>query len=184
VGPARANLVIRSVTGNNLRQLSIPDLSDFPDWLQWAPDGESILVSGLAGGDDGRTLRIPLKSGETDPLLEARVYRGSLSLDGEALYTVAGATSAGGVVSYDLETGDETVLYKKRDLPEHPLRQPDPDLFVADLSLAPDGRTLAIGFGGGIALMPTTGGELRWMLAWRNALDPGRPVHTLRQGLF
>jgi Tol biopolymer transport system component len=120
VGPARANLVIRSVTGNNLRQLSIPDLSDFPDWLQWAPDGESILVSGLAGGDDGRTLRIPLKSGETDPLLEARVYRGSLSLDGEALYTVAGATSAGGVVSYDLETGDETVLYKKRDLPEHP----------------------------------------------------------------
>jgi len=163
IGHARANLVIRSVTGNNLRQLPIPELIEFPDWLQWAPDGESILVSGGAIGNDKRTLRISLKSGEADPLLDVWVRRGTLSLDGKALFTVKGTTSAGGIVSYDLETGDETVLYKKRDIPEHPLAQPIPDLFVADLSLSPDGRTLAIGFGGGIALMPRSGGELRWI---------------------
>jgi Tol biopolymer transport system component len=167
VGLGRANLVIRSVSGNNLRQLPIPELSAFSegggDWLQWAPDGESILVSGSAGANHGRTLRIPLKSGEAEPLLDIRVHRGSLSLDGKTLYTVRGATTTGGVLSYDLETGDETVLYRKRDFTDTGLAQDDPAFFVADLSLAPDGRTLAIGFGGGIALMPTTGGELRWI---------------------
>ncbi|UCC81810.1 MAG: PD40 domain-containing protein [Gemmatimonadota bacterium] len=163
IGPTQANLVIRAVSGNNLRQLPIPELSRFPDWLQWAPDGESILVSGGTGGKDGRTLRIPLKSGEADPLLEVQVHRGSLSRDGEALYTVLGATSARGVVSVELASGNETVLYKKRDFPEQPVATDDPDVFVADLSLSPDGHTLAIGFNGGIALMPTTGGELRWI---------------------
>jgi Tol biopolymer transport system component len=167
VGPGRANLVIRSVSGNNLRQLPIPELSAFPrgggDWLQWAPDGESILVSGSAGGNDARTLRIPLKSGEAEPLLDFRVHRGALSLDGKTLYTVRGVTTMGGVLSIDLETFDETVLYRKRDFTDTGLAQDDPAFFVADLSLAPDGRTLAIGFGGGIALMPTTGGELRWV---------------------
>lgn len=163
IGHARANLVIRSVTGNNLRQLPIPELIEFPDWLQWAPDGESILVSGGAGGNDKRTLRISLKSGEADPLLDVWVRRGSLSLDGEALYTVVGPATYGGVVSYELETGDKTVLYKP-DLPELARGPRDhPEWFVADLSLSPDGRTLAIGFGGGIALMPATGGELRWI---------------------
>ncbi len=167
IGPAQANLVIRSVSGNNLRQLPIPKLSAFPrgggDWLRWAPDGESIVVSGSAGANDGRTLRIPLKSGEAEPILDFQVHRGSLSLDGKTLYTVRGATTMGGVLSIDLETGDETVLYRKRDFTDTGLAQDDPAFFVADLSLSPDGRTLAIGFGGGIALMPTTGGELRWI---------------------
>jgi len=175
-GPARANLVIRSVAGNNLRQLPIPELSNFPDWLQWAPDGESILVSAGATGEGGRTIRISLRSGEAESLLDVRVYRGSLSPDGGTLYTVRGATSLAGFVSYDLETGNETVLYEKRHVPDA-LTHPDPDLFVADLSLSPDGRTLAIGFGGGIALMPPTGGELRWVhevehgaLSWRGGM--------------
>jgi hypothetical protein len=50
-------------------------------------------------------------------------------------------------------------------------------MIVSDMSLAPDGQTLAVGFRAGIALIPVSGGELRWVhqtepgeIRWRGGM--------------
>lgn len=141
----KPNLIIRSVSGNNLRQLPIPD--GWPGWIGWAPDSEGIVVS---GGE--RTLLLSLATGRADILLERAVSRAALSSDGKTLYAPVDLWA---VASYDIETGSETVLHEQ-DPPQRGME-------VMDLSLAPDGQTLAIGFSRGIALMPVSGGELRWV---------------------
>ena len=146
-GPNGRVLVIRSVSGNNLRQLPVPDLVGPPGWIGWAPESEGILVS---GGE--RTVLLSLTTGQADVLLERGVDCAVLSSDGRTLYAPVGFWA---VASYDIGTGSETVLHQQ-DPPERGME-------IMDLSLAPDGQTLAIGFSQGIALMSVSGGELRWI---------------------
>lgn len=156
------NLVYRSVSGNNLRQLTIPVEVGYPGWIQWAPESEGILVAGGSG-----TFLVSLTTGKASPVLEHGVDRAALSQDGKSLYAPVGD---GGVAVYDLETGGQRVLYQDDSRQQHMM-------IVSDLSLAPDGETLAIGFRAGVALLPVSGGELRWIyrtepgeIRWRGGM--------------
>lgn len=142
-----AVLVIRSVSGNNLRQLPMPELVGMTTWIGWAPDSKGIVVGG-----GQRTALISLATGEVDVLLGHGLDRAALSPDGKTLYAPVGYWA---VASYDLESGSETLLYE-----QSPRQR---GLEIMDLSLAPDGQTLAIGFSSGIAVMPVSGGGLRWI---------------------
>ncbi len=145
-----AVLVIHSVSGNNLRQLPKPDVVGVTTWVGWAPDSRSILVGG-----GQRTALISLATGKTDVLLEHGIDRAALSPDGKTLYAPAVDRDLWAVASYDIETGSETILYEQD--------PPQQGMEIVDLSLAPDGETLAIGFRSGIALLPVSGGDLRWI---------------------
>jgi Tol biopolymer transport system component len=156
------NLVYRSVSGNNLRQLPIPVEVGYPGWIHWAPDSEGIFVAGGSG-----TFLVSLTTGEASLVLERGVDRASLSSDGKRLFA---PVDDGGVVVYDLETGAETVLYEDDSVQQEMM-------IVSDMSLAPDGQTLAVGFRAGIALIPASGGELRWVhqtepgeIRWRGGM--------------
>jgi Tol biopolymer transport system component len=156
------NLVYRSVSGNNLRLLPIPVEVGYPGWIHWAPDSEGILVAGGEG-----TYLVSLTTGEASRVLERGVDRASLSADGKRLFA---PVDDGGIVVYDLETGDKTVLYEDESLHQEMM-------IVSDMSLAPDGQTLAVGFRVGIALIPVSGGELRWVhqtepgeIRWRGGM--------------
>ena len=131
-GEAGYTLVVRAVDGGEERAIALSSMQDVRD-VVWAPDGESVLVTGAAKMrlDVGLGIyRIDLTSGEPTFLVRGTTEEGefAVALDGRSLFIARGLE---GIVRFDLSTGEETLVYA------------DPSSRHALIAVSPDGATLA-----------------------------------------
>jgi len=156
------HIVIRSLETGELRRVSLAPRVYGLRWLNWAPDGRSLLVR--AGVDRGQPslLRIDVQTGEMertriDGLGLFRVLPDGRSVViTRALPSESDGPPMGKVVVRDLETGRERVVVELATGTSNPLPQVAP---------SPDGETLAVAVsepgGASIRLHPISGGEGR-----------------------
>lgn len=162
---APGNLVVRSVGGDHLRQLPLPIFVGTGGYLGWTPDSKSVLVA-----SGGGVFRMDLQTGETHRLegdsgpVRGFGGRAGLTRDGRQIYTAGDGVR--GIMRLDLVTGEHDMLVEDVALGEGGCCQ--------DLSLSPDGETLAVAKGGRIALLPVAGGEPRDIFESSNALIQSR----------
>ena len=161
-GPSdEPTLVVRAVDGGEERAIPLSTMQNVRD-VVWAPDGESVLVMGLARARlnvGGAIYRIDLTSGDATTFLAAAPgpFMGGLAIDrvGETLYL---GKYGEGVVRYDLSSGEETLLYA------------DSVTLHIRVAVSPDGQMIAFSGSGGdfsifdgeanqILVMPTNGRE-------------------------
>ncbi len=76
---------------------------------RWAPNSQSVIVSGLDTIREGPPTyyRVDVQTSETTPVLTGRGGFSQLSADGRALIFV---DSRRGIVAHDIETGNETIV--------------------------------------------------------------------------
>ncbi len=167
-------IVVRSLDSGEERDL-FPQLNFLGDTrLRWAPDGQSILISGEAvGGHDGHRRRgvyeidaqtgavvpIVVSTSTTQPAWRDNRWHAEWSLDGTAIFYVRDDGQGCEIRLRDVRSGEEKVLYRPV-LPTH----------LGNLALSPDGAWLAFGDGPGhyaanaVLVVPATGGTPREVL--------------------
>jgi Tol biopolymer transport system component len=168
VGPSdRANLVIRSVSGDNLRTLPLPFIENNLGWLRWDADSRSLLLMEHGEG----TMRVLLESGESEAIPGPWNGPAALSPDGRTIFSSGNPDKpdepgdfAGqeGIFAYDVNSGDARLMLELGPPSQggqvfgfpQGLQQ-----ILTDISVSPDGETLALGFRGGIVLAPASGGK-------------------------
>ena len=125
-------LIVRAVDGGEERAIHLSTMRNIGHMV-WAPDGESMLVIGLARAklDVGYSVyRIDLTSGDATFIVGGPRQIGGLAAarDGQTLYL---ARNRKGVVRYDLSSGEETLLHA------------DSVSTGYRLALSPDGQMIA-----------------------------------------
>ena len=171
-GPSdEPTLVVRAVDGGEERAIPLSTMEKVWD-VVWAPDGESVLVMGVARARlnvGGAIYRIDLTSGDATTFLAAAPgpFMGGFAIDrvGETLYL---GKYGEGVVRYDLSSGEETLLYA--DSVTTHIRvavSPDGQMIAFTGSVGDPGKNSAsrraplpwVGFQNRILVMPTNGRE-------------------------
>jgi Tol biopolymer transport system component len=157
-------LRIRSVTGDQERSVTaaVTEIRR----VEWAPDGNSLFVSGT-GTDGQRALyRIDAMTGEST-MVTTKITSGwqpfAVSRDGKTIYY---RTEAGKISALSLESGGERIIHEEFDR-------------VPNLRVSPDGNQLAIRSGGLLGVLDLASGQYKrlytrgatdhnvmWALAW------------------
>jgi Tol biopolymer transport system component len=157
-GDPTSQLVIRTVAGDDKREIPLPLTLDRPALIQWTADGQALLFQAREKGRRG-FYRLDMTSGNTVRLggeeeIEGNIRGGAFSPDGKVLYfTRQVEKGLHHMVRMDLQSRSETVVAS---IPGDFFREP---------SVSPDGRTIAVSKfdngekGGRIMLVPATGGE-------------------------
>ena len=164
--PSGLMLVVRAVDGGEERAIPLSPLWWIGE-VVWAPDGESVLVVGVASGRSyvGRAVyRIDLTSGDATLVLAERLELGAglaVAPDGQALYV---GTGRDGIVRYDLSSGEETQLYADSLTPNN-----------YQIALSPDGQMIA--FSGRVSgRVPSAGSESRILVIRTDGRGEAREV--------
>ncbi len=157
-GEPTSQLVIRTVAGDEKREIPLTLDFDFHSHIQWTADGQALMLVAREKGRRG-FYRLDMTSGNVVRLvgeeeIEGNIRGGTFSPDGKVLYfTRQVEKGLHHLVRMDLESRSETVVASV--LADF-LRKP---------SVSPDGRTIAVSafsYGetfGRIMLVPATGGE-------------------------
>jgi Tol biopolymer transport system component len=171
IGPFEV-IVLQELTTGEERDLkpSIPSLFNF----DWAPDGRSLVASGLSSAGRWGIYRIDLQSGEAAPLVtsEAALAFPQLSPDGRILYYSDYASGERKIMALDLSSGSKrTVLEGEHDyqLDEWFLLSPDGGRITFQADNGTKARVLIAPAKGGEAhiLRETKSGLLQpWGLTW------------------
>jgi len=171
-GQESRSIVIRSLEADEERELQ-PKLA-YIARARWAPDGKALLASGSDNKGRGGLYSIDARTAELKPVI---VEAGAPFAGFEGVWSPRGASifyiRSGELRSREIASGHEAILYRGGQL-HH-------------LTMAPDGKSLAIGSGGSVAIIPTDGGEPRLVasegltaLEWGRALIAGRGAELWR----
>ena len=166
-------VTIRDLNENKEHIVS-PKLA-YMERLRWAPDGNSLLVSGSDGKSRAGLFQVNAKSGETTPIIRERStnfrgFEGVWSPDGTAVYYIyEDAEQVFSIRRMHVETYEETILHRSQ-----------PGLPLHDLALSPDGGRLAFATKDPIIkqaevlqVLPVEGGGPTKLLTARNAVLTG-----------
>lgn len=167
-------LIVRAVDGGEERAIPLPTMRNIGGMV-WAPDGESVLVIGLARArlDIGYAIyRIDLTSGDVTFVVGGPMTDLAAARDGQALYIGRGRE---GVARYDLSSGEETLLHADSVSPGFRLAvSPDGQMIAfAGAAVDPETNLPALHR---ILVMPTDGrGEARevFQTEWPHHLERG-----------
>ncbi len=139
------------------------DLSHKLSWIwgpiRWSPDGRAILVPGKDTKGRHGLFLVDAQSGETTPALlweDSEISNPAWFPDGKRLLYSRGesATTTGGTLVHDLQTGRETELFRAA-----------PGVKVDDIALSPDGQRVALALleqqtrSSVLKVLPVAGGE-------------------------
>ena len=150
-------LVIQSADGDTLRELDLRLNVSTRHSLVWSPDGTQVLIEVWDSKGGSGLWEADVVSGELRSIVlmeaDSKPSNGVYSLDGHSLYYVLASKHVYGEIhERDLQSHEVQVLH----------RGVKNDRFT-DLTLSPDGNTLALVSGNGlsnaISLIPIEGGE-------------------------
>src|ERR1051326_7173512 len=115
--------------------------------LRWSPDGESILVSGEVANKHRGLVLISASTGEASLLAEEH-SNFDWAPDGRRMFIAVRGVGIQKLVSRDIGSGSERVLYSGNVLPRA-------------ISVSPDGRQVAFVRTRSLCVIPADGGEVR-----------------------
>ncbi len=173
---AGRTLIVRAVDGGEERAIPLSTMRNVADMV-WAPDGESVLVIGLARARLAvgySVYRIDLTSGEVTFVVAGPAGL-AVARDGQTLYL---GRSRKGVVRYDLSSGEETLLHADSVSPGFRLAVSPDGQMIAFTGAAVDPETNR-GALNRILVMPTDGrGEARevFRTEWPHHLERGASI--------
>jgi beta-lactamase regulating signal transducer with metallopeptidase domain/Tol biopolymer transport system component len=189
--PGPVTIHVLDVARGNERTFELDPKLNIVGCLRWAPDGKSLLASGVYNwslghdgnrkeGIDSRVYRIDVESGKNSILMQSRrryVNRAELSPDGRTLfYSCSSALSAEGK-----EPSDSSRLLIRRDLDsgqEKSVFDPGSSGRFYSSALSPTGDLVAITLNEKtsdtkkIILIPSIGGQPTELVRWDTT--PGR----------
>jgi len=151
-------VVVRSIDTGEEREFEVGERTiEMGARLRWTPDGRAVAIPAFEPGKGMSLVRIDVQTGRVTSLMPLRVGTGfprfEFSPDGNTVYYPKG----GGLVAYDLRSGQEKVVTEK----------PGPGRIQVGVA-SPDGRRLLIAVVDGKSLvllvMPAAGGEARQLV--------------------
>jgi len=151
-------VVVRSIDTGEEREFEVGERTiEMGARLRWTPDGRAVAIPAFEPGKGKSLVRIDVQTGRVTSLMPLRVGTGfprfEFSPDGNTVYYPKG----GGLVAYDLRSGQEKVVTEK----------PGPGRIQVGVA-SPDGRRLLIAVVDGKSLvllvMPAAGGEARQLV--------------------
>jgi Tol biopolymer transport system component len=160
-------LMVWSTERGEARELR-PDLAMFT-WPRWAPDGQSILVSGRDRKNRKGFFRIDATTGNATELLREQpgtslILRAEWAPDGHSLFYVRKDSLCSCIFERDLASNHDTEIARMAPSGTLILVAPSPDGRWLALSANEGGRPLlkTIPVGGGEGRVLAEGGTLRW----------------------
>ncbi len=169
-------LVIQSVETDEEQDVPARLVQEILAPVRWFPDGKSVLVSAYESPkrDQVAFYRVDVQTGDHRLVRSSPgpgPARSELSPDGKTLFFFTGGEQKlwGGVISRDLETGQE------REITRVPFMWPESGW--TETAVSPDGRYLAFRRAveeswTALMLVPATGGELRELYRFRLQSEP------------
>jgi len=152
-------LCIRSLDTEEEREL-VPKLTYF-EWLQWSPDGRTMLATGVDRKGRKGLFGIDAQTGEATEIVliepAGAIWPVLWSRDGQSVIYRAFDGKTSYFMRRNLRTGQETELRRGE---------------VNWPALSPDGRQLAFTENGKVMLMPAEGGQARELPVVRKTGDP------------
>jgi Tol biopolymer transport system component len=151
-------VIVRSTETGAEREIR-PELASFY-WINWMPDGRSLLTQGADLKGRSGLYRIDAESAATLPIVvsEPGAFFGSpqLSANGDRMYYVIRKRNEVTVVERDMRSGDQREVIRRN--------------WLGSIHLSPDGRYIATthrpenSASDAVLLIPVTGGEVRELM--------------------